>query len=116
MKTLLLLCAILFSACHETREEHAERLVKEWQEKEIKFPENPVFTRFVNDTVDYRIPISNYKVVSYIDSLGCISCKLQLPKWKELIAQVDSLSNGTVPFLFYCKEIAGSYRFSVYSS
>ena len=102
MKTIsLLLSMFLFTSCLESSKKHVEYLVQEWQGKEIKFPENPVFTRFVNDTVDYRIPTSNYKVVSYIDSLGCISCKLQLPKWEELIVQVDSLSNDSVPFLFF---------------
>ena len=33
--------------------------------------------------------------------VGCTSCKLQLPRWKELVKEVDSLTNGNVPFLFY---------------
>ena len=36
----------------------------------------------------------------YVDSTGCTSCKLQLPKWKELIAYVDSATNGNIPFIF----------------
>lgn len=54
MKVLLLLSVILFCACRETREEHVERLIQKWQGKEVKFPENPIFTRFINDTVDYQ--------------------------------------------------------------
>lgn len=76
-------------------------MVQEWEEKEILFPENPIFTRFATDTTFYRIPKSEYKVVVYVDSFGCISCKLQLPKWKEFISKVDSLSGGKVPFLFF---------------
>ena len=77
-------------------------MVKEWQGKEIRFPEKPVFTRFVTDTTDYRIPAAaDYKVVVYVDSIGCVSCKLQLRKWKEFIAQVDSATDGNVPFLFF---------------
>ena len=37
----------------------------------------------------------------YVDSIGCVSCKLQLRKWKEFIAQVDSATDGNVPFLFF---------------
>ena len=33
--------------------------------------------------------------------VGCTSCKLQLPRWKELMTEVDSLTGGSVPFLFY---------------
>ena len=58
------------------------------------------FTRFVTEPVDYRIPDAEYKVLIYVDSTGCTSCKLQLPKWKELIAHVDSATNGNIPFIF----------------
>ena len=33
--------------------------------------------------------------------MGCASCKLQLPRWKEWVHEVDSLTDGQVPFLFY---------------
>ena len=58
------------------------------------------FTRFVTEPVDYRIPDAEYKVLVYVDSVGCTSCKLQLPKWQELIAHVDSATNGNIPFIF----------------
>jgi hypothetical protein len=37
------------------------RLVQEWQGKDIRFPKEITFTRFVADTVDYQIPTSDYK-------------------------------------------------------
>lgn len=40
-----------------------------------------------------------YKVISYIDSIGCISCKLQLERWSDFIQEVDSMVAGTVPFI-----------------
>ena len=90
----------LFS-CQKTPQEHITQLVEEWQGKEVRFPENPVFTRQLGDTVDYRIPETEYKVLVYVDSIGCTSCKLQLPKWKEFIAYVDSVSGKQIPFLFF---------------
>ena len=33
--------------------------------------------------------------------MGCASCKLQLPRWKEWVHEVDSLTGGKVPFIFY---------------
>lgn len=88
-------------SCKDKTEERIESLVQEWQGKEIKFPDNPIFTQYVKDTVDYQIPASDYKVVMYVDSIGCVSCKLQLPRWKEFIDQVDSVCNKGVPFLFF---------------
>ena len=84
LTTFLILCI----SCRESDTERVARLVQEWQGKEVVFPERLVFTRFVKDTVDYRIPESDYKVVVYVDSIGCVSCKLQLYKWKSFIAHV----------------------------
>ncbi|WP_106831989.1 DUF1573 domain-containing protein [Parabacteroides pacaensis] len=91
----------IFVTCKDNRKEHISQLVNEWQEKEIVFPQNLVFTRYATDTTDYQIPKSEYKVLIYIDSIGCTSCKLQLHKWKELIHYVDSVTNKNVPFLFF---------------
>lgn len=96
------ICLLFFAmSCQKNERAKIEFLVKEWNNKEIRFPDNPVFTRFVTDTVPYRIPKSDYKVVVFVDSVGCISCKLQLPKWKEFMHEVDSLSDGNVPFVFF---------------
>ena len=103
MKLVPIFCISLlfFPSCQTPGQEHIMQLVKEWQGKEVRFPENPVFTRQLKDTVDYRIPEAEYKVLVYVDSIGCTSCKLQLPKWKEFIVYVDSVSGGQVPFLFF---------------
>ena len=96
----ILLLLSLLTACKENNKEKFALLVQEWQGKEIVFPQDMAFTRFVTESVDYRIPDAEYKVLVYVDSVGCTSCKLQLPKWKELIAHVDSATNGNVPFIF----------------
>ncbi|EDV01513.1 hypothetical protein BACCOP_01456 [Phocaeicola coprocola DSM 17136] len=96
------ICLLFFAmSCQKNERAKIEFLVKEWNNKEIRFPDNPVFTRFVTDTVPYRIPKSDYKVVVFVDSVGCISCKLQLPNWKKFMHEVDSLSDGNVPFVFF---------------
>lgn len=97
----LIMCVMMLASCKESREEAMLRLVSEWKEKEVKFPEHSVFTVQGKDTVDFEFRHADYKVVTYIDSVGCTSCKLQLPRWKELLAEVDSLMDGSVPFLFY---------------
>lgn len=83
------------------KKKQVEILVNEWNNKEICFPAHPVFTRQLTDTVLYRIPKSDYKVVVFVDSVGCVSCKLQLSRWKEFMHEVDSLSDGVVPFVFF---------------
>ena len=104
MKTNLSLFFIinfLFFACETNKKEQLTHLVQKWQGKEILFPRNITFTQFVTDTVNYKIPQTDYKVLIFVDSNGCTSCKLQLPKWKKLITHVDSITGGRIPFLFF---------------
>ena len=106
MKTVLLyilLITAFFSCDNEQKEKEKQilQLVNAWQGKQIVFPENTVFTRYLTDTTNYQIPQSEYKVLIYVDSIGCTSCKLQLHKWKELIEYTDSVTQNKVPFLFF---------------
>ena len=91
----------MLASCQKSPKEAMLRLVQEWNGKEIKFPARSVFTIQGKDTVDFEFKNADYKVVTYIDSMGCTSCKLQLHRWKQLVAEVDSLTEGRVPFLFY---------------
>ena len=101
MKVLyLFICMFCILSCQDNKEKQVKELVQEWQGKEIKFPDNPIFTQYVKDTVDYQISVSDYKIVMYVDSIGCVSCKLQLSRWKEFIGQVDSVCNKDVPSSF----------------
>ena len=104
--TLALLMLILLPSCKQTQSEKLEKLLREWTGKEIVFPNNPSFTIYGEQESDFKIPNDGYKVVHYLDSIGCISCKLNLEKWKEYIAYMDSATNGTVPcvFFFHAKE------------
>ena len=91
----------MLASCQESKEEAMLRLVNEWNGKEIIFPSHSTFTVQGKDTVDFTIYEADYKVLTYIDSVGCASCKLQLPRWKQWMHEVDSLTGGQVPFLFY---------------
>lgn len=101
LNLLLVLFSILLFSCKENKKDQIAQLVAEWQGKEILFPEKVVFTRFAIDTTDFEIPQSEYKILIYVDSIGCTSCKLQLQKWKELITYTDSVTDGKISFLFF---------------
>ena len=49
----------------------------------------------------YFSTLGKYKILTYVDSIGCISCKLQLGKWKTFMEEVDSLGMDSVRFLFF---------------
>lgn len=97
--SIMLLLFFLFS-CGDSRKENIASILKEWEHREILFPNNPIFSIQGNDTVASPTG-SKYKVFSYVDSIGCISCKLKLNEWQKYIADVDSLYPDVVRFLFY---------------
>lgn len=100
--SILSILLIFLTSCHGYRNEDFIHIVKEWEGKEIRFPKDLVFSRFATETTDFHIPTENeYKIIVYADSIGCISCKLQLREWKKFIAQVDSATGKNVPFLFF---------------
>lgn len=94
MKNLFLfIVTLLLSSCTSH--------IADWRGKKVVYPINQVFTRFAMDTLDYQIPESMYKILVYADSSGCTGCKLHLHKWKELMEQLDSVTQSHIPFLFY---------------
>ena len=105
---ILLMLICLLAACQDSDKQRLTRLVKEWDGKEVVFPSRSVFTVQGRDTVDFRWEFSPYRIVTYVDSIGCTSCKLQLPKWKQLIAETDSLFGKdklSYVFFFHPKDL-----------
>ncbi len=94
-------------SCKNNPQKEIAKVVTEWQNREIIFPKGLVFTLHGRDTTDYTIPPASHKILVYVDSIGCTSCKLQLHKWKEFIKEVDSMTHGTVPviFVFHSKDL-----------
>ena len=96
----LLLFAVFASCKNTSNVDMVAKIVNEWQGKEVLFPEKTVFTIFGQDTVDFSFRNADYKVVSYVDSIGCVSCKLQLDTWKSVMQRIDSVADVRVPFIF----------------
>lgn len=91
----------LFSSCKMTENERLEILLNQWNGKEIIFPENLKFRNYGNDQSPIDYQKNGYKIVHYVDSIGCTTCKLDLEKWKKFICYIDSVTECTVPCLFY---------------
>lgn len=93
------LCHVLMS-CKDTKADTIISLLQKWEGKEIVFPNASVFTVKGRDTINFSI-LDGYKIITYVDSMGCTSCKLQLPRWKEFMKIVDSIKNDSVQFLYF---------------
>jgi len=93
----IVLILFFFSSCKDTKKDRAYQMMKEWLGKEIIYPPGMRFTVLDKDTcINESIFNTKYKIVAYVDSVGCISCKLNIQRWKELIAFFDSIDLGRV--------------------
>lgn len=98
---MVVLVAWIFSSCKMTESERLEVLLQQWNGKEISFPKNLPFMEYGEKRVDFDMSRGKYKIVHYVDSAGCTSCKLNLKQWDEFISYMDSVTGHAVPCLFY---------------
>ena len=99
-KLCISILSLVFITCKQAPRDELRDLVAYWQDREIIFPEAMQFVRYTEEIVNYPFREASNKVLIYIDSMGCTSCKLQLSRWKELKAYTDSLTNGSVLYIF----------------
>lgn len=96
---IFMLLPFFLVSCKNRSEYNIVTLLEEWEHKEVLFPKKMIFKQKSKDSILYNIQ-SEYKILNYVDSNGCTSCKLQLPGWKMLIEEMDSLYKGRVKFIF----------------
>lgn len=92
---------MLFLSCKESEQAKIARLVNEWTGKIIQFPDSICLTSYASDTVmtKYTREQSSYTILNYVDTIGCVSCRLQLPRWKTMMEELDSLYPAKVTCL-----------------
>lgn len=100
---IICMMAVSFSviSCGRKSEKDIKEKVAEWEGKEITFPCQTVYTIQGEDTVCHNHEDARYKILTYVDTTGCTSCKLQLAKWRAFISKTDSMAGGKVDYLFY---------------
>jgi hypothetical protein len=96
---LFIFTVITIFSCHGNRD--VRKTVVEWREKEIKFPKKLPCTSMMKDTACVDLYSDNYKILLYVDSLGCTACRLRLPEWKRIISESDTIFGNKPDFLFF---------------
>lgn len=106
--TSLLFITILLLSCKETTQERMERMIEEWNGKTILFPQSMPLTSYRSDTILTKHDRGEYSytILNYVDTIGCVSCKLQLQRWKKIIEEIDTVFSQKVNVLmvFHPKE------------
>ncbi len=94
---------IAFTACNKQakRQAEAEKIVTEWLGKTIQFPDDMTLSVYGKDTLVPDLLNTPYRILLYVDSTGCTSCKLKIYEWQKLIAEADSTLKGKVSFIFF---------------
>jgi hypothetical protein len=76
----------------------------EWKGKEVLFPEYFECGYAETDTlksVCSDLLEKEYKILIYIDSLGCTSCKFRIFEWEHIIEEANHLYGNKLSFLFF---------------
>lgn len=98
----ILFFLIVFISCNKNQKiETAEKIVSEWIGKTIVYPDNSKIYSNQHDSIYTQNTLASYKILVYVDSTGCTSCKLNLPKWKQYMHEADSAFSQTIDFIFY---------------
>lgn len=88
---------IITSCINKSNE--TKNIVQAWLEKEVQIPSELNFRNLGQNIPSSQILKYRYKVLVYLDSNGCIACRLNLPKWKAFIDSCQQ--EGTdIGFLF----------------
>ena len=58
------------------------------------------FFKYATEESDAINLSTDYKILCYVDSTGCVHCKWKLIDWNQFMKYSDSISNHNVSFLF----------------
>ncbi len=92
--TVLLLVCI---SCTKSKTE-AISVIAQMTGKQIVFPEELTYQVWDKE-IEYNPSEADYKIVVYIDSTGCTTCKMKMPLWEKIISDYKSLASKEVNFV-----------------
>jgi hypothetical protein len=99
---LLLLIAIGLNSCllKSSKNDNNKQELLKWYGKEILLPKKVEIKSNLKVIKYPALFNAKYKILVYIDSNGCIPCRLALSEWRELIKETQQL-NRNITYLFY---------------
>ena len=97
----LFICSILFS-CKEYSRRQMEGLLSEYIDEKICYPRGVGYITADSDIVSGNERKTFYTILNYVDSIGCIGCKLKLNRWDIWVHELDSIFAESVKVIFLC--------------
>ena len=96
--TIWLFTIVLLSTCNTSQD--VQTLVKHWTGETVEMPMQSVWTVDAVDTITLKGG-QKISIVNYIDSIGCIRCKSQLPAWKYFIDEIHNMFGEKVSVMIF---------------
>lgn len=73
-------------------------IVSSFEGKQLEIPNNLIY-QILEDTITMDMKKYDYTIVTYIDSIGCTSCRLNPKKWDNVISHFKSLDDTDIGFV-----------------
>ena len=87
---LTLIVGLVLDSCVSRERVTHTGIISEWVGREIVMPDELVY-QIKEDTIDLDLDYPDFKIISYVDSSGCTSCRMKLAMWSELINELKSI-------------------------
>jgi hypothetical protein len=98
---IIAVAAVCLSSCTKNKRRYeALKIIKEWTGKEIRFPSDLSCTSMEKYTTCIDLSYGNYKIVLYVDSIGCTSCQMNITEWINIMQESDSVFIRKPEFVF----------------
>ena len=88
---LLLICGFILIGCNGKKNQY-RKIVESWIGKEIVFPVLKA-KHEGRDTICNELWNAKYKILHYVDTIGCTKCKLRLFDWRNYLKQLENDSS-----------------------
>ena len=95
---IVVFISFIISSCHSQHDKN-KKVIREWQGREIITPQKIEYKVFGKDALCPKLLDKPFKILTYVDSIGCSSCKMGLQQWKQLIDSCK-IQHIDVSFLF----------------
>lgn len=90
----LLWLLLAFVSC---RSDNSRELLTNLLGSELIIPDSLVCK--IQDTpIEYEPSGADFRIVTYIDSAGCVPCRMKMASWKEIIAEYTGISDSGIDF------------------
>lgn len=102
MKTnIILICIIICTVVYSCNNQQSIKLDTDLDAigKNIEIPDELQILVYNRVVEEFTTNYSDFKIITYIDSIGCTPCKMKLAAWSDFLNIVKSVNDISVDFI-----------------